>query len=137
MTLTRGVYKKRKFKGHQHTIKLIGLDPETSTSSGLSQPLVRRRPKPTQPSSSKIILSAQSKSYSDYKGEDKNIIISLANLTDAFSKFAVCRYCRGELTLLEIEEKRNGLACRLSISCLKCDRVSKFWTSNECKPKTN
>lgn len=134
MTPPKGVYKKRKFKGNQHTLKVVCLDPETSSRPSPSQPIVSSRPMPTPPSSSRIKLSTQSNSYNEYKGDDRNIIISMAILSDAIREFAVCRVCRGELRLLEIEERRNGLACQLSLSCLKCDRSNAFWTSSECKP---
>lgn len=82
-------------------------------------------------------LSTQSNTYNEFKGEDNNIIISMAILTNAFKEFAICRLCHGELRLLEVEENRNGLACQLLLLCLHCDKENVFWTSNKCRPRSN
>lgn len=134
MSPPKGVFKKRKYKGNQHSIKVISLETGTSSSPSLYVGLVSSKPKSTPKSSSKVKISTNSKLYNEYKGKDRNIIISMDILSDAFREFTVCRFCRGDLRLIEIEENRNGLACQLSLYCLKCDKANEFWTSKECKP---
>lgn len=139
MTRPKGVYKKRKLKGNQHIMKVIGLQPQESRPV---QPLVSPTPSCSHPRStpsslSRMKLSTQSNTYNNFKGEDNNIIISMAILTNAFKEFAIWRLCHGELRLLEVEENRNGLACQLSLLCLHCDKENVFWTSNKCRPRSN
>jgi hypothetical protein len=138
MTPPKGVFKKRRFKNNQHTIKVVVQQGDSPNLDliGPSTPS-RPSPKPNLQSSSHKKISAQSQTYNEFKGEDRNIVISMAILSNAIREFTVCRLCRGDLRLLEVDEKRNGLACQLSLVCLKCDKENLFWTSNECKTSTN
>lgn len=140
MTKSKSVFKKRTFCGNRHTIKVINPgrpssnnSPSSSLDLASSSNVTNIRPTPTpSPSSSKIKLASQSEAYKTFESKDSNIIISFNLLSEAFSQFTVCNLCGGNLRLTEVEEQRNGLACKFSLLCLACDNQNVFWNSKQC-----
>ena len=76
-------------------------------------------------SSSKKKLSYISEFVKNVADENtsKNVIIDLDIVSALIQKFVKCKYCEEEncVVLTEDCNARKGLACKLSISCTKCD----------------
>lgn len=131
MTKPKGVFKRRKCKGNQH-FRSNPLDQGESSSNVLPRPRPNHQETTqSRPSSSKTKLDESVHEYVEYSSEETNIIVTLSLLSDALSKFVVCKSCFGEVRLGELKEKRNGLACSLSLSCLQCHEETQFWTSDK------
>ncbi|KAG8328834.1 hypothetical protein J6590_100631 [Homalodisca vitripennis] len=122
MTKPKGVFKKRKCKGNQHfRTNPLG-------QGEVSRPNVTIQ---SRPSASKAKLNESISDYTQYTSDETNIIVALSLLNTALNKYVVCKSCGGKVILGEVKEKRNGLACNLSLSCLECHGENRFWTSDK------
>lgn len=131
MTKSKGVFKKRVFKGNRHSRPSTLIVSEDQIEEA-TRPTVPTST-PTQVSSSRLKLSSADKTFDDFQDKSSNIIVSFDILNLMFSE-VLCK-CGGSVTLSEDVLSRNGLVNRLIIGCDKCSTEHFFWTSKKCKPR--
>lgn len=84
------------------------------------------------PSASKRKLDTSDVSFSDINIRDKNVLVSFNRLVHLFTSRVCCKQCGGEVTPEEDLDVRNGLACKLLVSCKNCnDNINSVWTSEK------
>ncbi|XP_065650235.1 uncharacterized protein LOC136078392 [Hydra vulgaris] len=85
------------------------------------------------------VISSTSKNYTITKNKVLTgyIIIDCSILSDVISVMSCSTYFQTTLAIIENKSKKQGLACELSIICLKCKYQNDFYTSKLINKKGN
>lgn len=122
--------RKRKFRGNQYK----SFSPCVNDADYSESEVPKTEPRPSSSNTDKPTpQSASSRKVDEIDDcigelEYNNVVISLGILGKALMNATVCKMCKrkGTLSLQEDESSRQGLACKLSVVCSKCDNMYEF-----------